>query len=441
MMRKPFIRWISGGVLAAASIFVPTHVEPVKAWTPKDGPDGYFSYVGACEDAQQMDCIESVGAYINGKFVAGQLTPRLPEPSSTLVNGVWVKEEPASDWWGWYQREWSIPGLVNEDGLSNVQTVGRIAGPNTTDVRCRPTNPPSNTCIPWLNLTAFASTLDGFRKAWENSEETNCSWRETNPVSPNFGMCLRSGHLQEGIRFRVSIRVGWLLPTVVVTKTDKTVVSVEKLSESGASRVVIEGVPYRTVGLAQSVDWKNDPNSRASWNDVTIKMSLLDGRYWRGGMYARCAEKPPIVVADNSWAPSSPSFDASGGLQLNVSNSHYDTDGKTPFEGRYNGTVPFETASCLWGSNLSSKSQFVAEVIEESTGEKKAATTAVSVNSEALRIDAYGFTFSSPTIRVKYVASEAAVSPKKMTITCKKGKVVRKVTSLKPRCPAGFKKA
>lgn len=441
MIQGQLIRWTIGVALVAASIFVPTHVEPLKAWAPKDGPNGYFSYVGACEDDQQMDCIESIGAYIDGKFVAGQLTSRISDPGSTLIDGVWVKNERDQDWWGWYTREWSIPGLVNEDGTPLVQSQGRIAGPNTTDARCRPTNPPSDTCIPWLNFTVFATSLDGFRRPWESGIHENCAWRETQENSPYFGKCLRSGHLQEGIRFRVSVRVGWLLPTVVVTKTDKTLVTVERLSESGASRVTIEGVPYRTVGLGQGVDWKNDPNSRASWNDVIIKMSLLDGRYWRGGTYARCADNPPIVVADNSWAPSSPTFDSTGGLQLNVSNSHFDTDGKTPFEGRYNGTVPFETASCLWGSNLSSKSQFIAEVIEESTGEKKAATTAVSVNSEALRIDAYGFTFSSPTIRVKYIASASAVSPKKMTITCKKGKVVRKVTSLKPRCPAGFKKA
>jgi hypothetical protein len=247
--------------------------------------------------------------------------------------------------------------------------------------------------------------------------------------------------LQEGIRFRVVIRVSWLLPTIVVTKTDKSTVITERLNKDGASKVTIEGVPYKTVGLSQEVDWKNDPNSAASWNDVIIKMSLIDGRYWRGGTYAACADKPSIVVADNSWAPSSPNFDASGGLQLNVSNSHFNTDGKTPFEGKYNGTVPFETASCLWGQNLSSKSQFIAEVIEESTGEKKAATTAVAVDSEALRINAYGFTFSSPTIRVKYVATASPVSPKKQTITCKKGKTVRKITSLRPKCPAGFKKA
>jgi hypothetical protein len=61
---------------------------------------------------------------------------------------------------------------------------------------------------------------------------------------------------------------------------------------------------------------------------------------------------------------------------------------------------------------------------------------------------AYGFTFSSPTVRVKLTQDgsdqEAApvVAPKssKTTITCTKGKTIKKVTAIKPTCPAGYKK-
>jgi len=231
---------------------------------------------------------------------------------------------------------------------------------------------------------------------------------------------------------------------VVVSKSDQTVVTTEQLSTSGASRVAIEGIPYDTVGLGAGVDYKNDKNSRASWNDRIIKMQIIDGRLWRGGAYAKCATQPPIVVADNSWAPSTPTFSSNGGLELNVSNSHFNTDGKTPWFGRYNGTVPLATASCLWGESLSSKSQFEASVYEDTTGEAKAATTAVSVNNESLKINAYNFTFSSPTIRVNYVppktSSAAGKSPKVLTITCKKGRLNKKVTSLRPRCPVGYRK-
>ena len=88
-----------------------------------------------------------------------------------------------------------------------------------------------------------------------------------------------------------------------------------------------------------------------------------------------------------------------------------------------------------------------------------------------LNLSARGFTFSSPTIQVKLsqeapapvptptptvvatpepapapieVAAPAPilkpVAAKKMTITCVKGKTIKKVTAVKPKCPAGYKK-
>lgn len=430
-------------VLLASSLAAPPLATPAAAWGPADAPTSFFSWVGACTTVDQLDCVESIGAYINGVLVNGTLTARLIDPGKEQIGGEWVPIERDDDWWGWYTREWSIPGLVNEDGTSLVQTRGTVAGANTIDARCSPLNP-SQPCAPMFLINVESTRLDNFKVPWE-SGSTNCTHRITSEEDPFYGLCTRAGSLQAGVKFRVVLRTRWTLPSVVVSKTDQTVVTTERLATSGAHRVTIEGLPYDTVGLGPGVDWKNDKNSTASWNDRIIKMQIIDGRLWRNGTYAKCATQPPIVVADNSWAPSTPTFSPLGGLELNVSNSHFNTDGKTPWFGRYNGTVPLATASCLWGQNLSSKSQFEASVYEDTTGETKAATTAVSVNSESLKINAYNFTFSSPTIRVTYVppkkSSAAGKSPKIQTIVCKKGRLTKKVTSLRPRCPVGYRKA
>lgn len=432
-----------GIALLASYLAAPPLNEPAMAWGPADAPSSYFSWVGACMTVDQLDCIESVGAYVNGVLVNGTLTARLQDPGKELIDGEWVPIERDDDWWGWYEREWSIPGLVNEDGTSLVQTQGKVAGSNTIDQRCSPLNP-SQPCAPMFSINVFSTRLDGFKVPWE-SGSTNCAHRVKSEEDPYYGLCTREGSLQSGIKFRIVLRTRWTLPTVVVSKTDQTVVTTERLATSGAHRVTIEGIPYDTVGLGPGVDWKNDPNSQASWNDRIIKMQIIDGRLWRGGMYAACATQPPIVVADNSWAPSTPTFSATGGLELNVSNSHFNTDGETPWIGRYNGTVPIATASCLWGQELSSKSQFQASVYEDTTGVTKAATTAVSVNDVNLKIDAYGFTFSSPTIRVNYVPPVSGAvkgkSPKIQTITCKKGRLTKRVKGVRPRCPIGFRRA
>ena len=42
-------------------------------------------------------------------------------------------------------------------------------------------------------------------------------------------------------------------------------------------------------------------------------------------------------------------------------------------------------------------------------------------------------------LKAKQEAEAKAASLKKSTITCNKGKLTKKVTAVKPKCPAGFK--
>jgi hypothetical protein len=64
---------------------------------------------------------------------------------------------------------------------------------------------------------------------------------------------------------------------------------------------------------------------------------------------------------------------------------------------------------------------------------------------------AYGFTFSSPTVKVK-LTQETKPTPEpemttnatpkaKISITCVKGKSVKKFAGSNPKCPKGYRKA
>ena len=82
------------------------------------------------------------------------------------------------------------------------------------------------------------------------------------------------------------------------------------------------------------------------------------------------------------------------------------------------------------------------------------AVTTLNEKNGWLRLTATGFEFSTPKIAVqlkqdaeKPVATpspSASAAPvavaKKTTITCVKGKTSKKITAMKPVCPAGFKK-
>ncbi len=127
---------------------------------------------------------------------------------------------------------------------------------------------------------------------------------------------------------------------------------------------------------------------------------------------------------------------AKGTLNYKVAGLHYASDGKTLNEGSYDLVMRSDVARCLYGFSRAPLSATVSVIGEG--GENKVATTVVSEKDGWLKLAAYGFTFSSPTISVKL--SQAKAPAKKTSITCVKGKLTKKVTAVGPKCPAGYKK-
>jgi hypothetical protein len=87
-------------------------------------------------------------------------------------------------------------------------------------------------------------------------------------------------------------------------------------------------------------------------------------------------------------------------------------------------------------------------------GEQQISTTVLNEKDGWLHLGAYGFTFSSPILRVKLSGvpknivqnqssdNKKVASPttKQYNLTCVKGKVVKKIIAAKPTCPFGYKK-
>ena len=147
------------------------------------------------------------------------------------------------------------------------------------------------------------------------------------------------------------------------------------------------------------------------------------------------------IVTTNAMAynGAAPSFNR-GSLDYKVAGLHYLPDGKSEVEGTYDLVMRSETARCLYGFTKAPISATIS--VTAANGEAKVATTVVSEKNGWLKMAAYGFTFSSPTISVKLSqqGSSSVVTAKKTTITCTKGKLTKKVTSVGPKCPAGYKK-
>jgi hypothetical protein len=151
------------------------------------------------------------------------------------------------------------------------------------------------------------------------------------------------------------------------------------------------------------------------------------------------------IVTTNSTAYSAgpPVFEDQS-LNYKVASLHYNPDG-TVFKGTYNLVIRSDVARCLYNFSTAPV-QASIQIVTDDAGANNVTTTVASERNGWLYLNASNFTFSSPTIQVKLTQEAPAkadpapvMAPKKSTITCVKGKTTKKVTAVKPVCPAGYK--
>jgi len=148
-----------------------------------------------------------------------------------------------------------------------------------------------------------------------------------------------------------------------------------------------------------------------------------------------------------TYQTSLPAF-SNGEISYKVSGLHYDMNGKV-FQGTYSFIMRDSVAQCLYGFNGSTPISGTVNVTS-SDGSEQVAYTNVTDRNGFLQLTAQGFTFSSPVISAKLTQTSAtngspapasgSNAKQKTSITCVKGKVLKNVTAVSPKCPAGYKK-
>ena len=182
-----------------------------------------------------------------------------------------------------------------------------------------------------------------------------------------------------------------------------------------------------------------------------------------------------IVTTNASAYSAGPPQFINGELKYQVAAPHFQADG-TVFKGDYNLVIDSKVARCLYKFSSAPVSATITVVNDK--GEQSIATTSVTESDGWLRLTARNFEFSSPSISIKLQQDAPQVSqipiqqtttsepsstvkpennpviaaqtqstkgisksaPTKTTITCKKGKLSKKVTAVAPRCPVGYTK-
>jgi hypothetical protein len=152
-----------------------------------------------------------------------------------------------------------------------------------------------------------------------------------------------------------------------------------------------------------------------------------------------CLNKPNtfqgLVTTDSMvYQPGIPIF-VDGFLKYQVAGVHMNWEDEV-IRGSYNLILRSDSARCLYGFSKAPLSATIS--VLDDKGETIVAATVVSEKDGWLKLTATGFTFSQKTISVKL--TQRPTSPKTTTLICFKGKTVRKVTAVKPKCPIGFRK-
>lgn len=228
---------------------------------------------------------------------------------------------------------------------------------------------------------------------------------------------------------------------------------------------------YNSDSMEEFVRWLPLLGDKASnlptlWSVVQIYSGRLGG----GSMYGtqaqiqsqaevNCLEAATTIagfVATNAtqFIDTWPTFNrAEGSLEYTVAAPHFEPDGKTVFKGTYDVAISEDVARCIYGFSAAPIKATVQ--VTSSTGQEQIATTTLRRENGILFMSANGFTFSSPTIKVRLYQDKAAeslpatkveiVKVKKATkiisksISCTRGSSTRKISGANPRCPKGYK--
>jgi len=330
----------------------------------------------------------------------------------------------------------------------------------------------------------------GFIRIGSRGSSGECAWTET-------GVCGLMEDFPESVRASLTLRVSNQLTGWLMGRMADPVISVEPF-DAEQNKISIDAEPVKvpkmyaitdrtkaTPAMMQSMPRNSDfagvVNSRANefgafslinnWKDTAKDTAAGVVTTWSAttitsGFGSQClADKTKLlgVVTTNAmvYEGTAPRFENSS-LNYQVGGMHYNPDGSV-FQGSYDLVMRKGTAQCLYGFTDAPITATVTVV--DAGKEERIETSSLQElgtgTDKWLKLSARGFTFSSPTLKIKLNQAKApspaqsapaasssqqgapAPAPKvavMKSITCVKGKVTRKVVGTNPKCPAGFKK-
>ena len=454
-----------------------------------------------CKPTSQTSCIADVWAIDpSGKKIQGTVSKVVQDNPAQYVEENVAAGLPASHGLG---AMWNFPGVKNSSGGSDffVAVQDRLNGEKKSGDLVSATKYKDENfvagIIPVNEISgaygvlhasdaqhgngAWGSSPDGPANGPDGSpclvtDRTYCATKALFPDGYRFGMNLKlgskptgwfSGRLglpsittaDSGSGESISIEANPLLvPTLDFTVPNSQI-------PDAAKKIAFNGTQWGRGGTKnwQIVGEQSDPhmmdlltaftpafgNKATSTNSIWSFKTMI-GDESRNAIY-KCNNGATAfggLVTSNAltYSDGAPAFDPqTGEMSYKVASPHYREDASIA-RGSYDLAVRSSVVRCLYKFTTAPISATIS--IQSEDGENQVATTVVNEKDGWLYLSANGFTFSSPTIAVKFTQDATAkpaatatskVTSQKSTITCTRGKSSKKVTAVKPICPAGFK--
>lgn len=216
--------------------------------------------------------------------------------------------------------------------------------------------------------------------------------------------------------------------------------------------IMKEGFGYNEGSFREVSAWIDSVKDKATYAPSVWSIRSMESQQFDQCMKGSDSLSGIVTTNSTMYIGNPPTFNKEEQtLDYKVMSPHYLPDG-SEFKGSYDLLIKSEVARCIYGFSNAPISASVS--IVSSDGTSQVATVVVNEKDGWLTLSAKGFTFSAPTLRVK-LSQKVEAAPvkadptptatpkpqaKKTTITCLKGKTVKKVTAVKPVCPAGYRK-
>jgi len=480
----------------------------------------YDAVLDVCKTEADSNCIIGVTAIKDGKEIPGKFVVNFPEKSDFTFKGDPSVKIPD----GGLPSIWTFDGLTHQGGdkflvFAEYFHPGGYEGgkpflyPHQFNSGIFAMSVDKNPAYP--DILVRAGKADSSGKTWyANGPTMGCF--VIGAHDGKTGECGLSWPLPTAVRYRLEIRTsihltsfmhGRLLDPAIKISTDSAGRQIFSI-EGGPVSVPILNAWVKNSDMPKSLhdylyaikDWGGDfvyddklGNGRDSvqllqafeqydanafkeylwWLEVAkdkavgsksmwIARTLSAQEIWSSGTSACLSDNKSLngIVTTNAnmYISSPPVFNKEAqSLDYKVSSPHFDENGKLNV-GNYNLVLSSEAARCLYNFSKAPISATVS--IFSSDGSSQVATTAVTEKNGWLYLSAAGYTYSSPTIRVKLsqptttspsaaastttktataaTAATAATKIASKTISCVKGKTVKKITGTKPKCPTGY---